>query len=54
MEKVQTKIIVCITIAVIVLLVLYQQRTTDEKFISVDNVDIHDYIIIIQNIKILV
>ena len=42
MEKVQTKIIVCITIAVIVLLVLYQQRTTDEKFISVDNVDIHD------------
>ena len=42
MEKVQTKIVVCIAIAVIVLLVLYQQRTTDEKFISVDNVDIHD------------
>ena len=42
MEKVQTKIVVCIAIAVIVLLVLYQQRTTDEKFISVNNVDIHD------------
>ena len=39
MEKVQTKIVMCIAIAVIVLLVLYQQGITDEKFISVDNVD---------------